>query len=174
MKLKGTPKQTAAVTQNIPFMQEGEKLLQFIWQFQFFNRSALQTTNGEPVEIIFPGRLNTNQGPDFLEAQIRISNMLFAGSVELHLQTSIWDEHGHSTDSNYNNVIMHVVMDHDKEMNETIPVLELQSRVSNILLDRYTGLMHASSFIPCAGSVPEINQLNWLAWQERLLAERLT
>jgi hypothetical protein len=174
MNVKTEAQAPNTAAQSLPFAQEGEKLLQFIWQFQFFNRAALQTTEGEPLEIIFPGKFNTNQGPDFLEAQLRIGSTLFVGSVELHLQTSIWEKHGHTLDSNYNNVILHVVMDHDQESNLRIPVLELQTRVSRILLERYTGLMHSSNFIPCAGSVPEIRELSWLAWQERLLAERLT
>ena len=65
-----------------------EKLLQFIWRFQYFNRSELLTVDGEPVDILFPGRLNTNQGPDFSDAKIRVGTTLLAGSVELHLRTS--------------------------------------------------------------------------------------
>ncbi|HEY0354762.1 MAG TPA: DUF2851 family protein, partial [Flavisolibacter sp.] len=42
-----------------------EKLLQYIWQFQYFNRSSLQTIAGESLEIINPGKINTAQGPDF-------------------------------------------------------------------------------------------------------------
>jgi hypothetical protein len=152
----------------------GEKLLQFIWQFQYFNRSALTTTAGEKIEIVFPGQLNHNQGPDFLEAQIKIDEMLMAGSVELHLKTSQWEEHGHQNDANYKNVILHVVLEHNEEKHSTVPVLELQSRISNMLLQRYTDLMSASSFIACSNSIKEMDELRWMSWKERLLAERLT
>src|SRR4051812_32724904 len=111
----------------------GEKLLQFIWQFQHFNRSSLQTISGEKIEIIFPGHLNHNQAPDFLEAQIKIDKMLLAGSVELHLKTSQWEDHGHEADANYKNVILHVVLDHDAKIISNIPVLELKSRISHLL-----------------------------------------
>src|SRR5215218_9536631 len=101
-----------------------EKLLQFIWQFQYFNRSHVRTTQGEPLTIVFPGRLNSNQGPDFLDAKIRIGETLFAGSVELHLKTSDWLRHGHQQDKNYNNVILHVVLQHDQLFQNHILVLE--------------------------------------------------
>ena len=49
-----------------------EKLLQYIWQFQCFNLRQLQTTDGEVILIIQPGIKNTNQGPDFKDAKIKI------------------------------------------------------------------------------------------------------
>src|SRR5215218_3203468 len=130
-----------------------EKLLQFIWQFQYFNRSHVRTTQGEPLTIVFPGRLNSNQGPDFLDAKIRIGETLFAGSVELHLKTSDWLRHGHQQDKNYNNVILHVVLQHDQLFQNHIPVLELQSRIPALLLERYATLQNETAFIPCATTI---------------------
>ena len=158
----------------LPFNISGnEKLLQFIWQNQYFNRSELFSVNGEKIEILSPGKINFNQGPDFLEAQVKIDNMVFAGSVELHLQTSMWEEHGHSADVNYNNVILHVVLVHDKDIPLNIPVLELQPRISKILLDRYNGLMLAPELIACSSSISEVKDLIWTGWKDRLVAERL-
>src|SRR5215218_4823719 len=151
-----------------------EKLLHFLWQFQYFNRSNLRTTTGEPVTIVFPGQLNVHQGPDFLDAKIRLGNTLLAGSVELHLKTSDWERHGHEKDANYNNVILHVVLQHDQLFQNLIPTLELQDRISALLLDRYTALMNDAAFIPCAASISQMRELTWLSWKERLVAERLT
>ena len=61
-----------------------ERLLQYIWQFQYFNRASLQTTEGEAVEIILPGTMNNNQGPDFHNARIKIGNTILAGTIEIH------------------------------------------------------------------------------------------
>lgn len=55
------------------------KLLQFIWQFHQINKKQLATTKGEPVEIVLPGTLISNQGPDFVNARIIIGTTLFAG-----------------------------------------------------------------------------------------------
>lgn len=151
-----------------------EKLFQYIWQLQYFNRPGLQTTGGEVVEVIHPGTLNTNQGPDFLNARIRIGATLLAGSVELHLRSSQWWKHGHGTDPNYTNVILHVVMEHDQEMPPHIPTLELKGRVSGLLLRRYEQLMNAPGFIPCASSLHRVDSLVWTGWRERLVAGRLT
>lgn len=157
----------------LPFRTGGEKLLQYIWQFQYFNQSELQTTTGESLEIVFPGKLNNNQGPDFTNAQIKIENTTLVGSIELHLKTSQWNEHGHSRDTNYKNVVLHVVLENDIAYSN-IPVVELQPRISNLLLDRYSSLMNASSSIPCAYAVQQVKDIIWHSWKERLVAERLT
>jgi len=157
----------------LPFRTGGEKLLQYIWQLQYFNKSELRTTTGEELEIIFPGKLNTNQGPDFIQARIKIDNTILVGSIELHLKTSHWNDHGHSKDPNYNNVILHVVFE-DDEPPASLPVLELQPRISNLLLERYSDLMNSSYFIPCGHSVSQVKEITWLSWKERLVAERLT
>jgi hypothetical protein len=151
-----------------------EKLLHFIWQFQYFNRSDLRTSTGELITIVYPGRLNNNQGPDFLDAKIRIGDALLAGSVELHLETSDWNKHGHSRDANYKNVILHVVLQHDELFQNPIPVLELHHRIPTLLLDKYAMLLQESVFIPCASSIAQTRELTWLSWKERLVAERLS
>jgi hypothetical protein len=148
-----------------------EKLLQYIWQFQYFNRDSLTTIPGDVVEIIHPGILNVNQGPDFLNARIKIGNTVFAGSVELHLKTSDWHKHGHHKDKNYNNVILHVVLENDQQ--SELPVLELQHRISQLMLNKYEQLMNNSSFIPCSNAIGQLKDITWASWKERLLAERL-
>jgi hypothetical protein len=157
----------------LPFRTGGEKLLQYIWQFQYFNHSGLQTIKGENLQIISPGKLNSNQGPDFTNAQIKIDNTILAGSIEIHLKASQWNNHGHNNDINYKNVILHVVFENDLP-ESAIPVLEMQSRISNLLLDRYTNLMNSSNTIPCAPSISLAKEITWIAWKERLVAERLT
>ncbi len=149
-----------------------ERLLHFIWQFQYFNQSSLTTVEGEPVEIVFAGHYNSNQGPDFSDAKIRIGKTTWAGTVELHIKTSDWTKHLHQADKNYRNVILHVVWEDDRRQND-IPVLELQGRVSGILLQRYEDLMHTGSFIPCEKIVQLVPGLTWKSWKDRMLIERL-
>ncbi len=156
-----------------------ERLLQFIWQFQYFNKGELQTTAGDTIQITFPGQYNTNQGPDFSDAKIKIGSTVWAGTIELHIKTSDWNKHNHQLDKNYSNVILHVVWEDDGGLNE-IPVLELKQRVSKILLKRYEDLMNAESFISCEKNLPTgqagiaaVTNLTWQSWKDRLLAERL-
>lgn len=159
-----------------------ERLLQFIWQFQYFNKSELTTTTDEPVQILFAGQHNTNQGPDFLDAKIRIGKTTWAGTVELHIKTSDWVKHNHQKDKNYNNVILHVVWEDDTStlrqaqssvLKNDIPVVELKGRVSKILLQRYEELMDSSSFIPSEKSIHLVPDIVWKSWKDRLLVERL-
>lgn len=154
-----------------------ERLLQFIWQFQYFNKNELATTAGEDLQVIFPGQYNTNQGPDFTTAKIRIGNTLWAGTVELHIMSGDWQKHHHQNDSNYQNVILHVVWEDDVAFAENnplqLPVLELKGRISTILLQRYEELMNSSSFIPCEKSIQSVQDIVWKSWKERLLVERL-
>ena len=153
-----------------------EKLLQYIWQFQYFNKNELATIDGEPLQIIHQGSFNTNQGADFFEAKIKIGNTTWAGNIELHIKSSDWVLHKHSADKNYNNIILHVVWQHDTEINiagNKLPALELHNKVSKLLLKKYEELMNASLFIPCANYVHTIKEITLLSWKQRLLAERL-
>ena len=158
----------------LPFLADmTERLLQFIWQFQYFNKGDLQTTSGQKIQIISPGVYNTNQGPDFNNARIRIGNTTWAGNIELHLLASDWNKHRHQHDKNYENVILHVVWEDDFP-NYNIPVLKLNNRVSGILLQRYEEIMNTKGFIPCETSIASVKPIVFQSWKERLLAERLT
>ncbi|MCL2413382.1 MAG: DUF2851 family protein, partial [Bacteroidales bacterium] len=64
-----------------------EDFLQYLWRFQIWN-APLQTINGDSVEVIKPGYYNTNGGPDFSDARIRIGETLWAGHVEIHTKSS--------------------------------------------------------------------------------------
>lgn len=154
-----------------------EDLLQFIWKFQYYNSNELLTTSGDAIQVIHPGSHNFNQGPDFIQAKIKISDTLWAGNIELHINSSHWNLHKHSTDPNFNNIILHVVWNHDVEISDhngnNLPTLELQSRVSKILLEKYEQLMNGAQFIPCEKQWREVNELTLTNWKQRLVAERL-
>lgn len=154
-----------------------EKLLQFIWQQQYFNRSDLQSSNGEELQVINPGTLNFNQGPDFINATIKIGNTTWVGNIEIHLRSGIWYLHNHDNDTNFNNIILHVVWKHDLEVKDgngtLLPTLELHQRVPKFLLSKYETLMSSSEFIPCGKTISKINALTLESWKQRLVIERL-
>ena len=154
-----------------------EKLLQFIWQFQYFNRNTLLLESGEQLSIIRPGIHNTHQGPDFADGYIKIDNIRLAGNIEIHNLSSHWLQHKHSLDKQYDNVILHVVWQNDVDIKDihghSIPVLVLGNRVSKLMVDRYSSLFNSIG-IPCHNhSFPMLDELGWMGWKERLLAERL-
>ncbi|MFM6925058.1 MAG: DUF2851 family protein [Ferruginibacter sp.] len=150
-----------------------ERLLQYIWQFQYFNRSNLVTEEGEQLQIMHPGNMNYNQGPDFTDAKVKINDTIWAGSIEIHVNTSHWQNHKHSSDKNYKNVILHVVWQHDINLNLPCSTLILEDRVPKLLLNKYDELMNAHTFIACQEHIQQVNSLTWQNWKERLLVERL-
>jgi len=150
-----------------------EQLLQFIWRHRYFNQSSLQTISGSNLQIIYPGLLNANQGPDFLDAKIHIDHVLLAGSVELHLRSSDWKKHGHGSDVRYSNVILHVVWEYDGHEIPFVQVLELKTRVAGSMLSVYNQLMQSGSCLPCEKMLSNVNEMVWTSWKERMLAERM-
>jgi hypothetical protein len=154
-----------------------EKLLQFIWQFQYFNKSSLVTEQGDTLQIIKSGNLNTNQGPDFLNASIKLNNVTLVGNIEIHIKSFQWHQHNHSIDPNYKNIILHIVWENNEQIiddnNREIPTLVLQNLVPKVLIDRYIVLMEDAPTLPCSNFLPALTDLGWMAWKERLATERL-
>jgi len=106
-----------------------------IWQHQLLDRDGLATEDGEPVEIIYPGRLNDEQGADFRDAVIATNEGLKRGDIEVHVRSSDWWSHQHHQDAIYNPVILHVVMWHNAKTatklqnGREVPVLALHKYI---------------------------------------------
>ena len=86
-----------------------EDVLQLIWQHRLYRQEPFLTEEGEVLEIIHPGLLNRDAGPDFFNAKIKIDGILWAGNVEVHHQASDWHRHKHHQNPAFDNVILHVV-----------------------------------------------------------------
>ncbi|WP_447641685.1 MULTISPECIES: DUF2851 family protein [Chitinophagaceae] len=153
-----------------------ERLLQFIWRYQYFHFTDLQTIDGESLTIIHAGQYNAHQGPDFLEARIKLGAAVLVGNIELHVKASDWELHQHNGDIQYDNIVLHVVWNNDRTIQTRYPfaTLELQPYVSSILLARYDALLQQPvRFVPCQDYLPVLSDLNWISWKERLGVERL-
>ena len=72
-----------------------EQLLHYVWQYRILPLGRLLTADGQELEVIDPGLHNTNAGPDFFNAKVRIGGTMWVGNVELHLRSSDWQRHGH-------------------------------------------------------------------------------
>ena len=116
---------------------------------------------------------NQSQGPDFLDARLRLDDRLWAGHVEVHVKTSDWSRHRHSGDPNYANVILHVVWEDDEHQPLPFPTLVLGSRVPALLLVQYERMMQEGSTIPCSNQFKVPDPLQWEKMRERLLIERM-
>lgn len=90
-----------------------EILLHYIWQKHLWSGFVQRTTDGQEIEIISVGMYNTNAGPDFSNAHIRIGKQEWIGNVEMHIYSSDWNKHHHDRDAAYDNTILHVVCQAD-------------------------------------------------------------
>src|SRR5690606_41068773 len=75
-----------------------EAFVQYVWQFQYFDKKELRTTTGDIVEVFSPGTPNHDGGPDFLNARIKIGDIEWIGNVEAHDNASGWRDHHHDED----------------------------------------------------------------------------
>jgi hypothetical protein len=154
-----------------------EDFLHYLWKFKKFDTLNLKTFNGEEITIINVGQYLELAGPDFFNAQLVIGNQKWAGNVEIHLKSSDWYVHHHERDEGYENVILHVVWEHDTEIfrsnNTEIPVLELKNYVDTATITNYQSLMSPKSWIFCEKQLKEIDDFALKNWQERLFFERL-
>jgi len=155
-----------------------EDFLHYLWNYKKFKTTDLKTCNGESVIIKSVGAHNQNSGPDFFNAHIIINDQLWAGNVEMHLKSSDWYLHNHQTDANYDNVILHVVWEHDVEIQRkdqtVIPTLELKNYVSPEVLNNYKTLFtKAKKWINCEHEFAEVDDFLISNWLERLYLERL-
>lgn len=130
-----------------------EKLLQYLWNYKVFKNFDFKDIEGNSVEIIHFGKWNKNAGPDFLDAKIKINRLLLAGNIELHVRSSDWIFHNHSQDPNYQNIILHVVFQHDIEIQELtgkhVPTLELKYHIDENIILKYEKLINENEFIAC-------------------------
>lgn len=107
-----------------------EAVIQDVWRCRRFDASALKTTTGEPVEVLHPGFLNTDAGPDLTAARLRIGPLAWGGDIEVHRTSGEWIEHRHDADPRYDRVVLHVTL----------------------LADRHTGKLRRSDGTP----IPEV------------------
>ena len=84
-----------------------EQLLHYVWRHRIYPLRPLQTTDGQPLEVIDPGLPNTHAGPDFFNAKVKLGDTLWAGDVEVHDRASDWLRHGHDRDRAYDRVVLH-------------------------------------------------------------------
>jgi Protein of unknown function (DUF2851) len=154
-----------------------EAFLHYIWQFQYFDKKDLVTTEGETITILKTGFYNTHAGPDFSQAKIKIGELEWIGHVEIHIHASEWQQHKHHHDKAYDNVVLHVVWKNDKVITRSdgsqVPTLELKNRIEDSLLLNYKNLVNQPASIPCAHALHSVNSIIRISALDRALAQRL-
>jgi len=153
-----------------------EDFINYIWLYKLIDQDQV-TTSGEKIKIISPGTLNVNSGPDFFNAMIEIGNTKWAGNIEVHVNSSDWNRHGHQNNPVYDNIILHVVYNDDKPIYrhnlERIPTIELSGKFNPNILDKYESFITSKNNIPCHNLLHTIKHFDKLSWFDSLMAERL-
>ena len=153
----------------------GEQLLHYCWKHRLFPLKELKTTDGKPLEILDVGLHNTDAGPDFFNAKMKIGGTLWAGNVEIHRRSADWYVHRHEQDARYDNVILHVAAVVDTEIRtrsgQIIPQMQLD--VPAEMAQRYDDLISTDAYPPCYEIIPSLSQLMVHSWLSALQIERL-
>lgn len=152
-----------------------EQLLHYVWKHKLLPSCPLATTDGQSVEVIDPGLHNTDAGPDFFNAKVRIGGTMWVGNVEIHDKASEWFTHGHDRDPRYDNVVLHVVAVGDIRVRthggNVIPQMTLE--VPKNIADNYAELLRADKYPPCHRLIPTLSGLTAHSWMNALQTERL-
>lgn len=151
-----------------------EELLHYVWKHRLFPLKELLTTAGQRVEVVDPGLHNTNAGPDFFNAKLKIDGTLWVGNVEVHSLSGDWMRHGHHQDEAYNNVVLHVVGKADVEVSTSNgePVPQLVLPIPAQVLSNYDQLQHADIYPPCYSVFPTLPKIKISSWLTALQAQR--
>ncbi|HDR50472.1 MAG TPA: DUF2851 family protein [Mariniphaga anaerophila] len=152
-----------------------EEFLHFIWENRLFFSDNLRTVSGEPLEIRNTGRRNTDSGPDFFNAKIKIGDTLWAGNIEIHKKASDWEKHNHTGDKAYENVVLHVVEQADRQITRGNG-----SEIATMELDwpeqytrNYQKLLDSRTWIACQDQFHRIDPVILQLGFNRLMIERL-
>lgn len=152
-----------------------EDFLHFIWKYGLFDREGMVTDTGEEVHVTGLGEHNTDAGPDFQNARIRIGKTFWAGNVEIHLSSSDWISHRHGLDKAYDNVVLHVVHKYEKPVfrnnGEQVPTIVLH--YDERLFENYCKLTSHRNNLLCREKIAAIDPLVIDIWLNSLVIERL-
>lgn len=64
--------------------------------------------DGETIEVVHFGAWNREPGPDFCGARILVDGVEKTGEIEVDPDVRDWENHGHSRNPYYNNVVLHL------------------------------------------------------------------
>ena len=130
-KTSSSPKRTS----NRP----SERALSILWQRTPAVADGLVTEDGRRLRVLYAGRPNSREGPDFVDARLAVeSGEVITGDVELHVRAPDWYGHGHHSDPGYNGVVLHVVLlprghrDTRQQDGTTAPVASIEPLIAEL------------------------------------------
>jgi len=152
-----------------------EIFLQFVWKYSLFKNENI-IIEGENIEIINPGTINNNAGPDFFNAKIKFGNTIWVGNIEIDIKTSNWYLHKHDKNEAFNNVILQIVYTKDKNIiynqkGRIVPSIKIN--INEKILKKYYELEKSTTWIACEKDFNKIDNFKLRMWLSTILVERL-
>ena len=157
-----------------------EDFLHYVWKHNLLDFKDMKTTKDKSIQLIDSGSHNFGEGPDFFNSKLRIDDQLWAGNVEIHINSSDWYAHQHQYDDNYDSVILHVVWNCDidifRQDGTSIDTLELESIVGEEVLFNYNSLFDkgVSKWINCENQLKYVSIISVEKLLKRMYLERLS
>jgi len=153
-----------------------ETLLHYVWKHKLYENNELLTEEGVSFEVIDPGMDNSNAGPDFFNAKIRMEDKTWVGNIEIHTVSSDWYKHQHNKDKAYDSVILHIAetIDADEICDTTgRAVPQWKMKIPERIREGYLFLLNNDASVPCLGKISNISEIYLSDWKNALLVERL-
>ncbi len=154
-----------------------EIYLHYLWKKKLIPFHLLSLDNGQEFQIVHYGTYNESEaGPDFSLAKIKIDGILWVGPVEIHVKSSDWYLHKHETDKNYNNVILHFVYENDRKIiqnNRDIPTIALAQHLNKVHHQNFISNYYKEQGLFCHNSLQSNGQDVFNQHAEDYLSKRL-
>lgn len=155
-----------------------EKYLHYLWEYKIIPFHQLSFSKKHQFKVLNYGKYNSfESGPDFQNALIELDNMIWCGNVEMHVRSSDWNKHKHHLDHTYDTVILHVVYEHDLEIQQNgfvIPTIELKSCIDWKHYTSFQSLLKQKNTILCGSQFTAISSFQRTDFLERSLFMRLS
>lgn len=156
-------------------MNVSEEFLHYIWKNNLFENENFVDSDNNIIEVIDNGTHNQDSGPDFFNAKIKINETLWAGNIEIHINSSDWLKHGHHNNKAYDNVILHLVLNNDKDIYRTdgSKIQTAEITFDSKIHDRYKYLVNTKQALACSSFINEIDKFTVNSWLTVVLYQRL-
>ena len=150
--------------------------MQYVWHHRLWLQSEMTTVDGLPVQVIDPGQLNRDAGPDFFNAKVKIGKELWSGNVEIHVRASDWHRHRHDGNPAYDSVILHVVQFDDcavtRSDGQVIPQMLMPCAAN--FAERYGAFVNnRANELACGAEIANVEPLLLRDWLDAMAFERL-
>jgi len=162
----------------LKFMDVKEELLHWIWSMRRLPLFKMRLVDGREFQVLNFGIYNDlGSGPDFSDGCVLIDGIEWHGAIEIHVKSSDWYKHNHHNDPNYGNVVLHVVLQHDRDVfynrsNTIIPTIEIGNELETGVIQKYHYFRTNKHSLPCYPMIQELDRIYITSALEKTLLSK--